>query len=99
MGNSFKDRCLLRAGLLELDQVKHDFFAEKNAAKESGVTHVYIWQRQVDNSVESARPGEGRVQGCRPVGGSHDHHACVVLKPVHLCQQLIDGVHRLCTYT
>lgn len=56
-------------------------------------THLDVWQRQVDDSVESARPGEGRVQGCRPIGGSHDHHACVVLKPIHLCQQLVDGVH------
>ena len=59
----------------------------------TGSTHVNIWQRQVDNPVESARPGKGRVQGSRPVGSSHDHHACVVLKPIHLCQQLVDSVH------
>ncbi len=61
------------------------------------LAYVNIGKGQVDNAVESARPGEGSIQSCWPVGGSHDHHACVVLKAIHLCQQLIDGVHRLCT--
>lgn len=57
------------------------------------LAYVNIGKRQLDDAIKSARPSEGRVQSCRPVGGGHDHHTSVVLKPIHLCQQLVDGVY------
>ncbi len=61
--------------------------------------HVYleIGQREGDDAVEAARPGEGSIKGGRSIGGRNDHHAGIVLEPIHLCQQLVDGVHRLCS--
>ena len=52
----------------------------------------------MDNAVKSARPREGCVQGSGPIGGGHHNHACVVLKAVHLRQQLVDGLHALCSH-
>jgi hypothetical protein len=49
----------------------------------------------VDDAVEAARAREGRVEGGGAVGGCHDHHAGVVLKAIHLRQELVDGVHTL----
>ena len=40
-------------------------------------------------AVEAAGPGQGRVQGLGPVGGRQDDDAGVVLKAVHLGEQLV----------
>ena len=61
--------------------------------------HLKVGQGEGDDAIEAARPGEGGVQGGWSVGGCNDHHASVVLKPIHLRQQLVDGVHRLCINT
>jgi hypothetical protein len=49
----------------------------------------------VDDAVKAPRARERLVQRRRAVGGRHDHNPGVVAKPIHLRQQLVDGVHRL----
>ena len=59
-------------------------------------TCLEVGEGQVDNAVKSPGPREGGVQRAGPVGGRHDDDARVVLKAVHLRQQLVDGLHALC---
>lgn len=61
-----------------------------------GDAHLQIGQRKSDDSVKAAWPREGRIQCGWSVCGRNHNHTSVVLKAIHLCQQLIDGVHRLC---
>ena len=62
-------------------------------------TCLKVGEGQVDDAVKAPGAREGGVQGSRPVGGRHDDDTRVVLKAVHLCQQLIDRLHALCRCT
>src|SRR6202022_1981476 len=46
----------------------------------------------LDRAVEAAGAQESRVEALRPVGGSHDHHARLLVEAVHLGQQLVEGL-------
>ena len=50
---------------------------------------------EVDNAVKAARPHNCIVQHAWPVGGRNEDNALVVLKAVHLRQQLVDGLDRV----
>ena len=43
-------------------------------------------------AIEPSRAEQGRVEHVRAIGGAHDHHALVGVKPVHLDEQLIQGI-------
>mmetsp|Transcript_9690 Transcript_9690/g.24075 ORF Transcript_9690/g.24075 Transcript_9690/m.24075 type:complete len:671 (+) Transcript_9690:1280-3292(+) len=49
-----------------------------------------VGQRHVDDAVKAAGPDERAVNRARAVGGAQHHDAAVVLKAVHLHQQLVD---------
>ena len=49
-------------------------------------------QRDEDLAVEPAGPAQRGVQGVRPVGGGQHHHPAGVLEPVHLGEQLVQGL-------
>jgi hypothetical protein len=54
-------------------------------APEVGAVHHHL-------PVEPARPQERRVQDVRPVGGGHDDYALGGVEPVHLNQELVQGL-------
>ena len=49
-------------------------------------------QRDDDLAVEPAGAAQRGVQGVRPVGGGQHHHPGGVLEPVHLGEQLVQGL-------
>ena len=48
--------------------------------------------RDDDLAVEPARTAQRGVQGIRPVGGGQHHDPGGVLEPVHLGEQLVEGL-------
>ena len=53
---------------------------------------VQIRQLHGNPAVKPAGTGQGRVKGLGAVGGGQNNHAAVVLKAVHLRQQLVQGL-------
>ena len=62
---------------------------------QDGGSLAEVRQRDLHLSVEPARPKQGRVEDLRPVRRRHDHHAGGLVEPVHLRQQLIEGLFTL----
>jgi hypothetical protein len=60
-----------------------------------GSSDLLVGEREVDDAVEPAGTRKRIVEGRRSVGRRHDYHAGVVLKAVHLRQQLVDRVYAL----
>ena len=50
---------------------------------------VQVRQPHSDDTIESTRPDQGRVQDVPTVGGTHDDDARVVIEPVHQRQKLV----------
>ena len=59
---------------------------------QDGLAALQVRQLHRNPPVEPSRTGQRRVQGLGPVGGSQDDDAGVVLKAVHLGQQLVQGL-------
>src|ERR1700736_2990781 len=51
-----------------------------------------VGQRDDDLAVEPAGPTERGVQGVRPVGGGQHHDPVGLVEPVHLGEQLVQGL-------
>ena len=53
---------------------------------------VQVGRGDVDLAVEAAGPQQGRVEILEPVGGSHDHDLVGAAEPVHLDEELVQGL-------
>ena len=51
-----------------------------------------VGQRDDDLAVEPAGAAQRGIQGVRPVGGGQHHHPAGLLEPVHLGEQLVQGL-------
>ena len=97
-GRFIDDIGQLRAGsagchsgdLVEIHILRHLDLA--GVDPEDILTAFQVGQLNGHAPVESSRPGQGRIQGFRPVGGCQDHNAQILFKAVHLRQQLVQGL-------
>ena len=58
-------------------------------------TLVQLWKVHVDDAVETPGAHQGAVQNICTVGGRHDDHVFVGAEPVHLGQELVQGIFAL----
>ena len=62
---------------------------------QNGLPPCQVRQFHRNPPVKPAGPGQRRVQRFRPVGGSQDDDAGILLKAIHLGQQLVQGLFPL----
>jgi hypothetical protein len=77
------------------DHAQVHFLGDGLAARvhlEDGLAPAHVGPIEDNPPVEASRPHQGRVEDVRPVGGGHDDHVGVGVEPVHLHQDLVEGL-------
>ena len=64
-----------------------------------GRAHIEIGVGEMDDAVKTAGSYDRIIQHARPVGGRNEDNALVVLEAVHLREQLVDGLDRVCAHS
>ncbi|GJD94933.1 hypothetical protein OCOJLMKI_2140 [Methylobacterium iners] len=75
---------------LEVDVRRQGHLADVDAQDALAADDVRV--RHHDLAVEPARAQQGRVEHVGAVGGRDDDHALVGLEPVHLHEELVEGL-------
>src|SRR6266404_1345779 len=77
------------------DDADVDIFTERNLARvnlQDALASTNVRTRNYDTPIKSSGSKQGRIQNVRPIRRSDQDHAVVRFKPVHLYQQLIQGL-------
>src|SRR5258707_1325954 len=77
------------------DDADVDIFPEQNLARvnlQDALASPNVRTRNYDTPIKSSGSKQGRIQNVRPIRRSDQDHAVVRFKPVHLYQQLIQGL-------